>query len=115
MTTTPGARTDGTSNPVDADNSGKNKRDSTDVTLTPMDQGGSEADRSITARIRKEIVDDKTISMYGQNAKIITINGKVTLRGPVASVNERERIGQVAKRVAGVVAVDNQLEVTEAK
>jgi len=38
--------------PKDADNTGQNVRDRGDHTTTPMDQGGSEGDRTITAEIR---------------------------------------------------------------
>jgi hyperosmotically inducible protein len=43
--------------------------------------------------------------------KIITINGKVTLRGPVKTDAGRAAIESAAKNVTGVTQVDNQLEV----
>jgi osmotically-inducible protein OsmY len=47
--------------------------------------------------------------------KIITQDGKVTLRGPVNSAEEKAQIEEMAVAVAGKDHVDNQLEVKEAK
>ena len=96
-----------------ADNSRVNKRDKGD-TLTPMDQGSSEADRKMTQQIRQEVMKDKSLSFTAKNVKIITINGKVTLRGPVKTEAERTAIESAARRVAGSgAAVDSQLELAK--
>lgn len=96
---------------TEVDNTSRNERDSSDATLTPMDQGGSEGDRTITQNIRKLVVDNGSLSVNAKNVKIITNNGVVTLRGPVDSSSERDFIANAAKSVAGVTSVDNQLEV----
>jgi len=96
------------------DNTGKNVRDRGDATLTPMDQGGSAADREVTASIRKAIVADDSLSINAHNVKIITADGVVTLRGPVKTAKEKATVAGVAAKAAGVKRVDNQLEV-EAK
>ena len=96
---------------VDADNTGRNARDSEGNTLTPMDQGESEADRTITQQIRKAVVDHDTLSTNAKNVKIITQNGVVTLRGPVKSPEEKATIAGVAQKTGGVKRVDNQLEI----
>src|SRR5687767_888389 len=68
---------------VDADNSAKNVRDRGDETLTAEDQGGSPDDRKVTQAIRKALLDSPGyFSLSAKNIKIITENGKVTLRGP---------------------------------
>ncbi len=41
------------------------------------------------------------MSTYAENVKIITENGMVTLRSPVASEKERARIEEIAKRRCG--------------
>jgi hypothetical protein len=46
-----------------------------------------------------------------QNVKIITANGKVTLRGPVKTEQERQSIETSARKVAGDGNVDDQVEV----
>ena len=78
--------------------------------MTPTDQGGGN-DRDITAAIRRSVVADKALSFSAKNVKIITEGGKVTLRGPVKSDEEKTAIEAKAKSTAGVSAVDNQLEV----
>ncbi len=94
------------------DNSGKNVRDRNDQTLTPGDQGGSEADREITQKVRKSLVSGTNdYSVTAKNIKIITTGGKVTLRGPVKSAEEKAGIAAIAKTVAGEGNVEDQLEV----
>ena len=96
---------------TDADNTGKNVRDQADRTLTPMDQSENEADRTLTQRIRQAVVADDTLSTNGKNVKIITVNGVVTLRGPVDSDKERNRVVAIAEQIAGKKNVANQLEI----
>jgi osmotically-inducible protein OsmY len=96
--------------PYDADNTGRNVRDRGE-TVTPTDQGGSAADRELTANIRKAIVDDDNLSTNAKNVKIVTRDGQVTLRGPVKSTAEKAAIEAKATQVAGVKRVDNQLEI----
>jgi hyperosmotically inducible protein len=96
---------------VEADNSGRNVRDRDDATKTSGDQSESEADRTISQNIRRAIVADDSVSTNGKNVKIITVDGTVTLRGPVKSEKEKTNIGAKAQQVAGVKRVDNQLEI----
>jgi hyperosmotically inducible periplasmic protein len=93
------------------DNTGKNVRDRDGDTLTPGDQGTTDADREITRQIRRAITSQDQLSTIAKNVKIITVNGKVTLRGPVKSEQERAAITSAAQTVTGVTALDNQLEV----
>lgn len=79
--------------------------------LTPMDQSNSSRDVEITQAIRKKVIDADDLSFNAKNVKIITVSGKVTLRGPVESAEERSAIERTARDVAGVRNVDNQLEV----
>src|ERR671919_762919 len=96
---------------VEPDNSGRNVRDRNDATKTAGDQSESEADRTITQNLRKAITDDDSLSTNGKNVKVVTIDGTVTLRGPVKSEKEKADIGAKAKQLAGVKKVDNQLEI----
>jgi len=98
----------------DADNTARNVRDRDDRTLTPLDQGNSKADVDTTSQIRKEIVATKNLSTNARNVKIITLDGRVTLRGPVNSVEEKRLIGEIAARIASSGNVDNQIEVKAA-
>jgi osmotically-inducible protein OsmY len=97
---------------VEPDNSGRNVRDRNDQNKTAGDQSESEADRTISQNIRQALTADDSLSTNGKNAKIITIDGTVTLRGPVKSDKEKSAIGAKAQQIAGVKNVDNQLEIT---
>lgn len=93
------------------DNTAQNVRDRDNRTLTPLNQGNSQADVNTTAQIRKEIIAGKNMSMNARNVKIITRDGRVTLRGPVNTAEEKRLIGEIAARNASAENVDNQLEV----
>jgi|SRR5579872_5202283 len=97
---------------ANADNSGKNARDNNSATLTAGDQSNSEPDRKITQQIRQQVVSGTNhYSLTARNIKIVTDNGKVTLRGPVNSEAEKSGIEGIAKNVAGEGHVDDELEV----
>jgi osmotically-inducible protein OsmY len=92
------------------ENTERNVRDKDNTTLTPEDQKETKKDIKITSKIRQAVVRDKALSIDAQNVKIITRNGVVTLRGPVASEAEKMKLQKIAKKTKGVVQVDNQLE-----
>ena len=95
----------------DADNTARNVRDRDSSTLKPTDQGSNKGDVSTTAQIRKAILAREGMSVNARNVKIITLNGRVTLRGTVNTEEERQRIGEIAARIVPANNVDNQLEV----
>jgi hyperosmotically inducible periplasmic protein len=97
---------------VQPNNTAVNERDRDRETKTPIDQNENQADVSTTANIRKQVVDTK-MSVDAQNVKIITQDGKVTLRGPVDSDQEKQKIEDIARSVAGAGNVDSQLEVKQ--
>jgi hypothetical protein len=96
-----------------SDNTRVNERDRHDDSLTPIDQSESAPDLKITREIRKAVMADDSLSFTAKNVKIITNNGKVTLRGPVKSAAERSAIDAAARKVAGAGRVDNQLEIAK--
>ncbi len=96
--------------PPAPDNSAVNQRDR-DQTLTPMDQSNKPADLKITRQIRRALVKDHELSTDAKNIKIITIDGAVTLRGPVKSEQEKADIAAKAAQLAGDTNVRNELEV----
>ena len=96
---------------VEPDNSGRNVRDADATTKTPGDQSESEPDRTITQNVRQAVTADDSISTNGKNVKIVTVDGTVTLRGPVKSEQEKTNIAAKAQQIAGVKKVDNQLEI----
>lgn len=97
---------------LDRDNTGVNTRDRDPAAKTPIDQNENKDDVRITADIRKRVVDTK-MSVDAQNAKIITQDGHVTLRGPVKTDEERQTIEELATEVAGAGNVTNELEVSK--
>lgn len=99
---------------VEADNTAVNKRDLEQNKLTAEHQAkASREDDEITRRIREELVKNDKLSLYGQNVKIITLGGVVTLRGPVKSQQERDLIVSSAHKVSGVRNIQNELEISK--
>jgi osmotically-inducible protein OsmY len=93
------------------DNTGSNDRDRSGKTLTPGDQSESKADLDLTQRVRQAVVADDSLSTNAHNVKIITVNGVVTLRGPVNSAKEKANIDAKAQQIAGATKVNNHLEI----
>jgi len=73
------------------------------------------SDRATTQNIRKSIMADKSLSTYAHNVKVITQNGKVTLRGPVRSSEEKTNLESKAAAVAGQQNVTSLIDVVPAK
>jgi hyperosmotically inducible periplasmic protein len=96
------------------DNTGRNVRDR-GQTLTSGDQSESKADITLTQKVRQAVMKDDSLSMTAHNVKIITVDGVVTLRGPVKTEDERTKIAAMAEQVAGAGKVQNYLEVAGAK
>ena len=100
-----------------------NQQTAPDNTKRNKDQGSptadqqkvNPADRAITQKIRKAVHDDNSLSTYAHNIKIITQDGKVTLRGPVRSEDEKNNLQAKAVKVAGQENVTNQLEIAPSK
>jgi hypothetical protein len=97
------------------DNTKTNQRDKDQSAPTADQQKMNPADREITKKIRMAIHDDKSLSTYAHNIKIITQDGKVTLKGPVRSEDEKSNIGAKAAAVAGDGNVTNQIDVAPSK
>lgn len=73
------------------------------------------ADREVMQKIRRAVVEDKSLSTYAHNVKIIAQDGKVTLKGPVRSEDEKQAIEQKAKDVAGADNVVNEITIKPGK
>lgn len=94
-----------------ADNSANNERNRPGREATADEQSNSKADIELTQRIRRSVMDDKSLSVYGKNVKIVSAGGKVTLNGVVRTADEKMQIGQKAAAVAGAGHVVNELQV----
>lgn len=94
------------------DNTRSNK-DQTPPTADQQKQNAS--DLALTRDIRKSIHDDKSLSTYASNIKIIAQDGKVTLRGPVRSEEEKSKVEAKAAGVAGRDNVTSEIKVAPSK
>lgn len=95
------------------DNTKTNKGD-TSAHSTTADKAmkNNLSDRQVEAHIRRDVVKDKSLSTYAHNVKIVSANGKVTLRGPVRSEEEKQKVEQYAKKYAADQNVINEITVT---
>jgi hyperosmotically inducible periplasmic protein len=91
------------------DNSSQNKS----TAPTADNQANAKVDRETTAKIRKAIVSDKDLSTYAHNVKIITMNGEVTLKGPVQTDEEKQKVVSLASNVVSADKVVNELTVKQ--
>lgn len=80
---------------------------------TADQQGEHMSDIDVTAKIRRSVVADKSLSTYGHNVKIIMRHGAVTLKGPVHSEQEKQAIAEKAAAVVGQDKVTDQLTVKQ--
>ena len=88
----------------------KNNRDTNSATADKAIKNNM-SDRQVEAHIRREIVKDKKLSTYAHNIKIVSDNGKVTLKGPVRSEEEKQTVEQYAKKYAADQNVIDELTV----
>jgi hyperosmotically inducible protein len=97
--------------PAKADNTNRNASDQNHRADTAEQQSNAKDDLALTQRIRQAVVKDPSLSMNAKNVKIITRNGKVMLRGPVKTQQEKDAISAKASEIAGKGNVEDQLEV----
>lgn len=80
------------------------------------DEGGAPTDRELAARIRKAVVARDDFSINAQNVKVSARDGRVTLRGPVETAEEKRDIEAIAAREAGSASrVTSEIEVASAR
>jgi osmotically-inducible protein OsmY len=66
-------------------------------------------DTAITTKVKSAFATDKEVSAMAVHVK--TTNGRVQLSGKVKSYDEKRKAEDVARRVAGVTGVENDLQV----
>jgi hyperosmotically inducible periplasmic protein len=93
------------------DNTKVNQRDRNKAEPTADQQKENQPDREIARKIRRSLVEDKNLSTYAHNVKIIAQDGMVTLKGPVRSNEEKTAVEAKAAEIAGADKVTSQLEV----
>ncbi len=77
-------------------------------TRVALEQGGSHSDVDLTVRIRRDV---RTAKISARNVQVGTMDGRVTLRGWVASAEDKTRIGDIAVAASRLEVVDNQITV----
>jgi osmotically-inducible protein OsmY len=97
------------------DNTRVNKRDRETGAATADKAKNNKSDREMMQQVRKAITDDKSLSTYAHNVKVIGKNGKITLKGPVRSEEEKTSVVAKATEVAGAGNVVDQLTVKPEK
>jgi len=97
--------------PVKADNTKVNKRDRDAGEVTADNQKQNKADVELTAKIRQLIIKDESLTTNAQNIKIISVDGAVTLKGPVKTDLEKSTVEKHAIAIAGEKNVTNQIEI----
>ena len=105
----------GAQNPPAPDNTKTNQKDRSAAEKTADQAKNSTTDRDNMQKIRKSIMADKSLSSYAHNVKIISEGGKVTLKGPVRTDEEKQTVETKATEVAGAGNVVNEITVAPAK
>jgi osmotically-inducible protein OsmY len=98
-----------------ADNTKVNERDRSKDAPTADQQKENAGDRDLTQKIRRSVMDDKTLSTYAHNVKIIAQDGQITLKGPVRTEQEKKTIEAKAVEVAGAGRVTNEISIAPEK
>jgi hyperosmotically inducible periplasmic protein len=98
-----------------ADNTKVNTRDRAKGAVTADQQKENASDRELTQNIRRALMQDKTLSRYAHNVKVIAQGGQVTLKGPVRTEDEKRTVETKAAEVAGAGHVINQMSLAPVK
>ena len=93
------------------DNTDVDIRDRCGETHTSGNQSESTTDRALIQRLQQAVAADEVLSTTAKNIMIITLNGIITLWGPVNSLEEKGSIAAKAQHIAGANNVDNQVEI----
>ncbi|MBC7658909.1 MAG: BON domain-containing protein [Chitinophagaceae bacterium] len=94
-----------------ADNSSRNSVHNGKNAVTADQASNDKSDVEITRQIRQSIVKDKSLSTNAHNVKIVTVKGRVVLKGPVGTNDEKAKIEDTAASVAGKDKVVSEIEV----
>lgn len=90
-----------------------NRKTDPNTAVTAQDQSNDAGDVAVTTGIRRKLVANDDFSFSAKNVRVITMNGKVTLAGQVASKEEKMEVEKIAKEESGDGMVTSQLTVRE--
>lgn len=101
--------------------SGTVRADGTYVPNTPADSslagaaystsGGSDSDNNLVAQVRESLRQNPEMALIAPNIQVSAHNGAIILNGSCQSEGQKRQILAKVQTVAGVVAVNNQLNV----
>ena len=94
-----------------ADNTKVNAQDRAKGAVTADQQKENATDRQLAKRIRQSLMNDKSLSTYAHNVKVVSQGGQVTLKGPVRSEEEKRSVEAKAIEIAGVGHVTNEISI----
>ncbi len=97
--------------PAQGDNTKMNQQDRNPSQPTADNQQNNRSDLDITKEIRRSLVKDNSLSTYAHNVKVIAQDGKVTLKGPVRSDEEKSAVVAKATQVVGQGNVNDEMTV----
>jgi hyperosmotically inducible protein len=97
------------------DNTKTNHGDANKDAVTADHQKMNPADREMTKKIRSAIFQDKSLSTYAHNVKIVTRNGQENLKGPVRTEGEKSNVESKAAAVAGQSNVTSEITIAPSK
>jgi hyperosmotically inducible periplasmic protein len=101
----------GTTQDQPADNTKVNQRDRNTSEPTADRQKENPTDRQLAQQIRKALMKDKSLSTDAHNVKVIAQNGRVSLKGPVKSDEEKQAVESKAAQIAGSDKVTSEIQV----
>ena len=100
---------------VDRDNTKVNQRDRAQGAVTADQQKENAGDRELTQKIRRALMNDKTLSSYAHNVKVVSQGGHVTLKGPVRTEAEKKSVEAKATEVAGEGHITSEISIAPVK
>jgi osmotically-inducible protein OsmY len=83
--------------------------------MTALNQSPARTDVELTRLIRQDLMRHSELSSNAHNIKVITVNGVVTLKGPVKNLQEMKIVDEIARGEAGVRNAINEMQTTSAE
>jgi hypothetical protein len=73
----------------------------------------SASDAEISDKVREKLAKNDDLSVKAKHVQVTTANGKVMLRGPVETTEEKSKVESCAREVAGSSGIDSRLQVEQ--
>lgn len=95
------------------DNSRTNLNDKNATMQSSETEESASSDDQLTDRVQRALQDNPSLARAAKNVDVSSDNGTVTLKGTVASKDDKKRIEDQVKDIDGVKDVDNEIEVSK--